>query len=312
MPPGARLWSGFHFGWCDEQGRPQAARPGKALRPALAVGCGESVGGTASHLVPVGAAVELVHNFSLIHDDVIDGDRMRRGRPALWSAFGVPAALLGGDALLAHACSVLARIPPQRGTPLAQRLCATVQELIEGQALDIAFETRTEVTLKEYTAMALGKTGSLMGAACTLGALAAGCEPERAVHFDRFGRALGLAFQITDDLLGLFGDAQATGKPVGSDLARRKKTYPVLAACAEDARAAAELGRLYGQRHPLTAQQVERGLLAVRRAGGAKRAREAACRALNEAYTHLDAAAPLPGPRRALADLARLMTDRSR
>ncbi|MCS0635773.1 polyprenyl synthetase family protein [Streptomyces sp. LP05-1] len=311
LPPGAKLWSGFHFGWWDERGRPDSARPGKALRPALALGCGESVGGAAPDIVPVGAAVELVHNFSLIHDDVIDGDRTRRDRPTVWSIFGVPAALLGGDALLVHACAVLARALPERGMPLVRRLCGTVQELIEGQAMDLAFEARDEVSPEEYTAMALGKTGSLMGAACALGALAAGSERPRADHLDRFGRALGLAFQITDDLLGLFGDARVTGKPVGADLARRKKTYPVLAALTAGGPAAAELAELYARPEPLTGDQVAHGARLVERAGGRDLAREAARDALEQAFGHLDAAEPLPGPRRDLAGLALMMTDRS-
>ncbi|MFF9301820.1 polyprenyl synthetase family protein [Streptomyces sp. NPDC014764] len=311
MPSPARLWTGFHFGWWDAEGEARTARQGKALRPALTLGCAEAAGGTASAAAAAGTAVELVHNFSLVHDDVIDGDRLRRGRPTLWAAFGVPAALLAGDAMLTLAYQALAAAEGPHKNDALPLLCDSVQELIAGQAADIALEDRLETTLHEYTAMASAKTGSLLGAACAVGALSAGCDPKRAAHFTRFGRHLGLAFQITDDMLGMFGDPQATGKPVGGDVARRKKTYPVLAALTSGHPAGQELTELYAQTAPLTAEQVVRAGTLVEHAGGKDLAQERARRELEQTLTSLAAADPLRAPHRELTALAHLMTHRS-
>ncbi|MFE7268998.1 polyprenyl synthetase family protein [Streptomyces sp. NPDC057623] len=258
------------------------------------------------------AAVELVHNFSLVHDDVIDRDELRRHRPTVWAVFGVPAALLCGDALLALALQAVAEA---RRAEVAARsvglLCAAVVELVEGEALDTAFEQRDDVSADEYTAMAVGKTGALMGAACALGALAGGAEEERAQRFQRFGRHVGLAFQITDDLLGLYGDRAATGKPVGSDIASRKKTLPVLAAMGSGTEAGDRLTELYARPGPLDEKAVRQAVDLVDEAGGRATAERTAAQELRHALTALDEADPAPAAVHDLTALVHLMTHRS-
>ncbi|MGA5278658.1 polyprenyl synthetase family protein [Streptomyces cellulosae] len=220
-------------------------------------------------------AVESVHNFSLVHDDVIDRDVTRRGRPTVWAAYGEPAAGLTGDALMALAFHVLGRGQHARLVP---RLCRAVQDLVEGEALDVAYETCEDVSVADNVQMAQMKTGALFGAACELGAAASGADPVVADHLDRYGQALGLAFQISDDLLGLFGDPRRASKPVGGDLRQGKRTNPVL----------------------------------IDETGACAAARLTAREAIDQAEAHLPAAVPYPTRTASLRALGALVVDRSR
>ncbi|GDY79119.1 hypothetical protein SAV31267_086040 [Streptomyces avermitilis] len=175
-----------------------------------------------------------MHTFSLLHDDIMDGDAMRRGRPALWKAYGTGPAVLAGDALFALAVQTLTTASAPGA---AHRLSAALGDLVRGQADDLLFAHRPwtgpeAVSVAEYEAMAEHKTGSLLGCALALGAHLAGAPEETAAVLDRTGRHLGVAFQIVDDLLGIWGDPAVTGKPVHGDLRQGKKTFPVLAALA--------------------------------------------------------------------------------
>ncbi|WP_040685529.1 polyprenyl synthetase family protein [Nocardiopsis baichengensis] len=299
---------GYHLGWLDEQGRPSAAGAGKAVRPALCFAAAQAVGSTAEVAGAAAAAVQMVHDFSLAHDDIIDGDRTRRHRPAVWAAFGTPAGVLAGDALLGLAFTTLADAGYDPAA-LAQ-LAKTVVELIEGEAQDVAFERRETVQPGEYTAMATSKTGALMECACALGALAGGADDSRARLLGAFGRHLGVAFQITDDLLGIYGREEVTGKPVGSDIATRKKTLPVLAALASATPAGRELAALYSWTGGLTPTEVERAAELVAQAGGAHAARRAVEEELELAHAALAEAAPSPVGHRELLALAHLLTHR--
>ncbi|MFF9405148.1 polyprenyl synthetase family protein [Streptomyces anandii] len=223
----------YAFGWCEVGGAPAAAPGGKGVRQALAVLGAEAAGAPGAAGVPAAVAVELVHTFSLLHDDIMDGDAMRRGRPAVWKAYGTGPAVLAGDALFALAVQTLAAAPAGPGA--LRRLSATLADLLRGQADDLLFATRPwtgpgRVPLVAYRTMAAAKTGSLLGCAAALGAVLGGAPPATADALDRAGRHLGVAFQIVDDVLGLWGDPAVTGKPVHADLRERKKTYPVLAA----------------------------------------------------------------------------------
>jgi geranylgeranyl diphosphate synthase type I len=219
----------FYFGWTAE-GTPSLA---KCLRPSLCLMACESLGGDTQQALPIAVAVELVHNFSLIHDDIEDGDEMRHHREALWHAFGRRPAILAGIALWSVANQTLDRAL-ERGLPAERVLAArrilndACLEMIEGQHQDLSFELRSDVTLAEYIEMIGHKSGALLGASLRLGALVAGCDDEACERFDTFGRQLGLAFQIRDDVLGIWGEGSATGKPVGADIARKKKTLPVV------------------------------------------------------------------------------------
>src|SRR5699024_6788589 len=193
----------YHLGWVDRSGNPVTGGGGKALRPALTVLCAQAAGVDPGAAVPGAVAVELVHNFSLLHDDVMDGDTERRSRPTVWWLYGVPTAILAGDALLTLAVEVVERSGDHADT---RRGTGAVQELIRGQRQDVGFERRHEVALHECLEMADGKTGALMCCAAGIGPLLAGAPPETARTLGRFGRELGMAFQLVDDLLGIRGD----------------------------------------------------------------------------------------------------------
>ncbi len=223
----------YHLGWADEQLRPTGGRAGKRLRPVFCLLSCEACGGEWEQALPAAAAVELLHNFSLIHDDIEDNDRTRRGRPTLWALWGVSQALNAGDALYALSHIALLRLS-DRGVPEGTVVAAlrvfsqACLRLTEGQFLDLSFEAREQVSTGAYLRMVEGKTAALLAAACELGALVAGSPPGQRERLRDFGHNLGLAFQVQDDLLGIWGDPEVTGKPVGSDLLRRKKTLPIL------------------------------------------------------------------------------------
>lgn len=206
-----------------------------------------ALGGEPAMAVRAAAAVELTHNFTLLHDDVMDRDTTRRHRPTAWTVFGEADAILAGDAMQALAQRLLAEDPHPAAPAAAARLASCVVELCAGQHADCALERRgpDEVTLDECLAMAEAKTGALLGCACALGALYAGAGRAEVDALDGFGREAGLAFQLIDDVIGIWGDPGRTGKPAGADLAARKKSLPVVAALASGAPAAAELAELY-------------------------------------------------------------------
>ncbi|MER7213264.1 family 2 encapsulin nanocompartment cargo protein polyprenyl transferase [Streptosporangium sp. NPDC000239] len=312
LPPSMRHISGYHFGWWDEHGRPTQADSGKAIRPALVLLAAEAVGGTAASALPAAVAVELAHNFSLLHDDVMDGDRTRRHRPTAWSVFGVSPAILAGDSLLALAYDALSA----GGHPAVQEATrifgVTIQELLEGQSADVAFEGRKDVELAECLAMVAGKTGALLGCACALGALSGGGTPEQVERLRSFGADLGLAFQLVDDLLGIWGDPEVTGKPVYSDLRSRKKSLPVVAALASPTPAGRELAGLYHQEDPLTDTDLAHAAELVDAVGGRAWSQEQADELLAGALRHLHEARPVARAAAELRTLARLVTRRDR
>lgn len=316
LPPSMRHIAGYHLGWWEADGAPAHGDGGKAIRPALALLSAEAVGGTADAAVPSAVAVELVHNFSLLHDDVIDGDDTRRHRLTAWRVFGVGNAILAGDALLTLAVEVVAADGGSRsgpGGPAAQihTLCATVQALIEGQNADVAFESRVDVDLGECMDMARHKTGALLSCACTLGAIAGGGRAEQVEHLTLFGDHLGLAFQVADDIQGIWGDPRSTGKPVHSDLRNRKKSLPVVAAMESGTPAGDELAAWLSRDGASTMDELAQAAGLVDQAGG-RAWSQAQLETLHaEAVGHLGAVGP---PARALEELdalARLVTGRA-
>lgn len=217
----------YHLGWCDADGRATPGRGGKAVRPALALLAAEAVGAPVSAALPGGVAVELVHNFSLLHDDLMDRDVERRHRRTVWAIWGPATAILTGDALLALAQEVLLEAPAAGANRAAWLLAAATRELTRGQVADLAFETRDDVGLDECIDMATAKTGSLLAASAGIGAVLADAAESTVEALMTFGREVGLAFQLVDDVLGIWGDPSVTGKPVHSDLRSRKKSLPV-------------------------------------------------------------------------------------
>ncbi|MGH8794723.1 MAG: family 2 encapsulin nanocompartment cargo protein polyprenyl transferase [Stackebrandtia sp.] len=268
LPLRMRHVAGYHFGWWDVDGGPTGRTGGKAIRPALTLLTARAVGDSAEPARPAAVAVELIHNFSLLHDDVIDGDLTRRHRPTAWSVFGQGAAILAGDALSTLAADVVASAGRGWSLEGVRMINTAVQTLIDGQSLDIDFEDRREVAPAECRRMAEAKTGALLSCACAIGALSGGAEPAVVSRLGVFGARLGLAFQFVDDLLGIWGDPKTTGKPVYSDLHNRKKSLPVVAALSSGTAAAGELAELYGREAALETADLARAATLIDESGG--------------------------------------------
>ncbi|MEU3274971.1 family 2 encapsulin nanocompartment cargo protein polyprenyl transferase [Saccharomonospora sp. NPDC006951] len=310
LPPPIRNTSGYHLGWQDEHGTAVAASGGKTLRAALVLLAAGAVGGEATAAVPGAVAVELVHNFSLLHDDVMDGDTTRRHRPTAWSVFGSDAAILAGNSMLALAFEVLATSGGPSAVDAVTTLNNAVQELMAGQSADLEFESRNDVSLDECVRMAEHKTGALLGCACALGALAGGGEPDQVALLRRFGERIGLAFQIVDDLLGVWGDESVTGKPAFSDLRNRKKSLPAVRALTSGTEEGAELAALYARERPPSGSDLPRAAALIEAAGGRQWCLLRAGSLLEEALSDLTMAASSATARSELTALAKLVTSR--
>ncbi|MFZ4269830.1 polyprenyl synthetase family protein [Streptomyces arboris] len=306
----------FSLGWSGVDGDPVPGSQGKGVRQALAVLGAEAAGGSGLDGVTGAVAVELVHTFSLIHDDIMDGDETRRRRPTVWKAYGTGPAVLAGDALFALAVRILTEVPGARGTAAVRHLSGALGDLVHGQAQDLLFESRPwtgpeAVLPHEYRAMATHKTGSLLGCAAALGAVLAGAPAPTADALDRAGRHLGVAFQAVDDLLGIWGDPQITGKPVHSDLRRLKKTFPVLAALASDHPAARRLEALLTGAGPLDEAGLRRAAELVDEAGGRRATVTEARKHLRAARACLDGVELHEGARGDLLTLIPFLVDRT-
>jgi geranylgeranyl diphosphate synthase, type I len=317
LPPAMQRIAGYHCGWWNEHGQPEQAPDkvtgGKAIRPTLAVLSAEVVGGAPAVAVPAAVAVELVHNFSLLHDDVMDGDLTRRHRRTAWNVFGVNSAILAGDALLTLAFDVLAASGHPAATDGIRMLSAAVQDLVEGQNVDLGFEQRAEVELGECLSMVEKKTSALMGCACALGASFGGGSLEQRERLRHFGRYLGVAFQHVDDLLGIWGDPAVTGKPVYSDLLSHKKSLPVVAALTSGTPAGHELAVLYHRQAPLSGAELVDAAELIELAGGRAWSQTQVDDLLAQAMRQLPPASPPTPAARAVAELgalARLATHR--
>ncbi|MGW7352328.1 polyprenyl synthetase family protein [Streptomyces sp. NPDC054784] len=234
----------YHFGWIDAEGRPSDADGGKAVRPALALVSAEAAGAPPETGVPGAVAVELVHNFSLLHDDLMDGDEQRRHRDTVWKVHGPAQAILVGDALFALAGELLLELGTVDAGRATRRLTSATRKLIDGQAQDISYEGRVHVSVAECLEMEGNKTGALLACATSIGAVLGGADDRTADALEAYGFHLGLSFQAVDDLLGVWGDPESTGKQTWSDLRQRKKSLPVVAALAAGGTAAGRLGEL--------------------------------------------------------------------
>ncbi|MFF8262362.1 polyprenyl synthetase family protein [Streptomyces virginiae] len=234
----------YHFGWIDAHGHPADGDGGKAVRPALALLSAEAAGAAPEVGIPGAVAVELVHNFSLLHDDLMDGDEQRRHRDTVWKVHGPAQAILVGDALFALANEVLLELGTVEAGRATRRLTTASRKLIDGQAQDISYEHRERVSVEECLEMEGNKTGALLACAVSIGAVLGGADDRTADKLEEYGYHLGLAFQAVDDLLGIWGDPEATGKQTWSDLRQRKKSLPVVAALAAGGPASEQLAEL--------------------------------------------------------------------
>ncbi len=262
----------YHLGWRDAALSPTSADSGKLIRPRLCVLACAAVGGNPLHAEPLAAAIQLLHDFTLIHDDIQDHSPTRRGRPTVWNLWGVPQGINAGDGMFTLAQLALLRlvdvgVPATVVVEIARRFNETVIHICEGQYLDMAFEDRLDITESDYLAMISRKTAALIAAATGLGAVLGEADQDQAMALFDFGEALGLAFQIEDDILGIWGAEADTGKPAAHDIWGRKKSLPIIHALAHaDADDAASLRQIFATA-ALTAADVATVLAILERTG---------------------------------------------
>lgn len=223
----------YHMGWLDTDLQPDSAPAGKQIRPLLLMLCCQAAGGDWTQSIPAASAIELTHNFSLIHDDIEDNSPTRRGRTTLWKIFGIPLAINAGDGMWAASRVALGRledrgVPAQTIVKAFRRYDETCLRLTQGQDADMSFETRQDVNVDEYVEMITGKTSVLISLCAELGAIIAGQSESNQQHYQQYGLNLGLAFQVLDDILGIWGDEALIGKSATTDISTRKKTLPIL------------------------------------------------------------------------------------
>ena len=302
LEPGIREVVEYHLG-LDE------AITGKALRPALALLSAEAAGAPPDVGVDGAVSVELVHNFSLLHDDVMDRDQERHHRPAAWSVFGESRAILAGDALSTLSIDVLMIKPGEERVRAVALVADATASMIAGQSRDLALEGRTDATVAECLEMIEGKTAALLSCSSAVGAVLAGADPRVVDALAAFGKHLGIAFQAVDDLLGIWGRPEVTGKPVGNDLRQRKVSLPVAAGLDHGGEESARLRELLAEAE-LSDADVQEATALLERCGARDFAAAEAERQLAAALAELEGAALEPGPREELAELARFVAAR--
>ena len=306
----------------------KAGRGGKRLRPLLGVLAYQSLGGDYRKALPGAAAVELGHNFSLVHDDIEDADRERHHRPTLWAVWGIPLAINAGDALFALSRLALYRLldseehDDRQVIDLMRIYDETCLALCEGQYLDISFERRDDVTVDAYMEMIGKKTAALIGASVQTGAILASDDPAVAEAYKQFGHDLGMAFQIADDVKGSFWASEDSGKPEAGDIRRRKKTLPIVwaleHAADDDRRRLIEIYARGGATgadgrdrapadEPVSDAEVAEVLAILERSGAREHALAEARRYRDLALEHIERLPALPDGKRELAALVRSM-----
>jgi geranylgeranyl diphosphate synthase type I len=301
----------YHLSWVDAAFREVKARGGKRIRPVTCLLCNQAAGGKAEEALPAAAATELVHNFSLVHDDIQDSSRFRRGRQAVWDVWGAAQAINVGDGMFVLARLALHRLAA-RGVSLDRQQAALLAldraclALCEGQYFDMTFEVRLDIDLDQYLRMIGLKTATLLAASAQLGALVAGAPPEVVDRYYGFGHQLGMAFQIQDDILGAWGDEQVTGKSAATDIRDKKKTLPVVYALNHPGSADAieQLSELYSQEGPLDALQIQVALDLLEQAGAQAYAAEMAGAYYRSALAELEEAGAEGKAGAALRELA--------
>jgi geranylgeranyl diphosphate synthase type I len=291
----------YHLGW-EGEGAGEEAR-GKRIRPLLLLLTCSAAGGQWGRALPAAAGVELLHNFSLIHDDIEDNSPLRRGRPTVWNIWGISQAINAGDAMFTLAHLVMLRLEETASTQVAIQAYRLLQEtslrLTQGQYLDLAYESQGHLTLDAYWPMVRGKTAALLAACTEIGALVAGASPERRRAYRQFGSSLGLAFQVQDDLLGIWGNSAQTGKSAESDLLSGKKSLPVLYGLSQKGDFAGRWsqGRIAPEEVPDLAAQLDRE-------GGRDYTQATANTLTEQALSSLEGAGPEGEAGEALVELA--------
>lgn len=294
----------YHLGWTDARGNPALSDAGKRIRPLLCLWTCQATGGNWQDALPAAAAIELTHNFSLIHDDIQDNSPSRRGRPTVWNVWGIAQGINAGDAMFVLAHQALNEIPSTLSAAdfvaIQRAFNSAILKLTQGQYLDLKYEGADQVTLDQYFEMVRGKTAALLSAACEIGARIASPDPQLHRAFATFGEQLGIAFQIADDVLGLWGDPEVTGKSARTDLLSRKKSYPVLYAMQADA--GRELRALYAIRD-WQEQDIQRIQAILSATGAREHSLQQAEMYAREAASALDATGISPSALLPLRDL---------
>jgi geranylgeranyl diphosphate synthase type I len=300
----------YHIGLADGP-----VLQGKAVRPVLCLFASEASGGKWQNAMPAAVALELAHNFSLIHDDIQDGDIERRHRPTLWYLWGTPKALAAGNAMWAMADLALLKLAGYgvrsevvlRASGVMTEGCL---EMILGQHLDLSFEGRLDITVNDYMDMISKKTGALMDVSSRLGALIGNADPDTVSAFGRCGRLLGLVFQIRDDILGIWGDTKNTGKPMGNDIRKRKMTLPVVYTLEHASQATRkEIGRLF-QKETLAEEEVTRIIAAMESVNAQRYSRILAKQKCSQALRAMGDISMQPWARKELEELSSFLLTR--
>lgn len=289
---------------------------GKRLRPVIVVATAEALGEEAEKALPFAVAVELVHNFTLVHDDIMDRDEFRRGVPTVHKLWGEPLAITAGDLLYAKAFEALtdARdkgVPAERVAKAVRVLARASSIIAEGQAMDMMFEEEEYVDIEDYLKMIYKKTGALFEASAVLGGLVATDDENILSSLASYGKSLGIAFQIRDDILGIMGKEEELGKPVGSDIREGKKTLPILYALGRlEGEAREKLEKVLGNRDA-GREEIEEAARLIKESGAIEYAEELARRYSEQALAALKVV-PESEYREMLEELARFAVSRTR
>lgn len=281
---------------------------GKRVRPVCCLMGNELFDEISEHTWQVATAIELFHNFTLIHDDIMDKAPLRRGMETVHTRYGEATALLSGDVMLVVAYDYLNKIKSEHLHRIIHLFNKTAKEVCEGQQIDMDFEKQSEVSMEAYLQMIELKTSVLLAASLQLGAILGGAGEGNQQHIYQFGRTLGIAFQIQDDYLDAFGDPEKFGKQVGGDILANKKTFLLIKAL-ESARGA-DREALTGLLNSNPPDKVQQVLEIFRRCGVDDWARELKSRYIDEAFAHLDAIAVVSKRKEPLRQLATFLVKR--
>jgi geranylgeranyl diphosphate synthase, type I len=307
----------YHMGWVDQQFLPVTANSGKRVRPAICLLSAGAAGGDLESAIPVAAGMELLHNFTLMHDDIQDRSELRRGRPTVWQLWGESQAINAGDATFALSQLALLRVTESgidsaATTEILAEFNKMTLRIVEGQVLDLGFERRLDITVDDYLRMISGKTAAIVEFATWAGARVAGRDRAVSSRFDEFGRLLGLGFQIRDDYLGIWGDDSTTGKQSGDDIRGRKRSLPIIMLLESTSDAEREkLLRIY-QQETIEQGDVESVTEMLDEHGIAERVQRLTESYHNDALELLEEISAKNAYSAALAELAEQLVDRSR
>ncbi len=297
----------YHMGWTGEGAGPEAT--GKRIRPLLVLLTAASAGSDWKTALPAAAAVELVHNFSLVHDDIEDNSDKRRGRETVWKKWGTPMGINAGDALFVLSNQAMLNLsgsyPAEDVLRAAQVLHDTCLDLTRGQYLDMSYQPRQNLAVEDYWPMISGKTAALLATCCHIGAILAGADSPTEDAYRSFGHYLGLAFQVQDDILGIWGNEAITGKSAASDLLEGKKSLPVLVGLSKKGRFAARWAQ-----GPIQPDEVEELAEILATEGGYGYSHEIARQMTDLALTSLREADPQGEAGEALTQLAEKLLKR--